>query len=198
MARYLSSGNSSDDSYSSSSSTNPIQFLPKDIQDESKRCTCKRKLELYAKCNDGCMMKLPSGTEIYADFPSGIGGDNESLETSICLDCGKVETRLRINLEKLNREVQSLEFEERSRREETESRLREKRRNQQLELENKRSTLTPSKAKKQAVSQKPGAKKCTKRNPSPPCEAGMVELKRTNGQICCYKSSPKKKKVTHR
>jgi hypothetical protein len=32
---------------------------------------------------------------------------------------------------------------------------------------------------------------CTKRNPAPPCPEGMVEKKRPNGSICCYKGTKK-------
>jgi hypothetical protein len=34
-------------------------------------------------------------------------------------------------------------------------------------------------------------KDCTKRNPAPPCAEGMVEKKRPNGSICCYKGTKK-------
>jgi len=29
---------------------------------------------------------------------------------------------------------------------------------------------------------------CTKRNPEPPCGRGMIEKKRPNGGMCCYKA----------
>ena len=32
---------------------------------------------------------------------------------------------------------------------------------------------------------------CTKRNPAPPCGEGMIEKKRPNGSICCYKGTKK-------
>ena len=44
-----------------------------------------------------------------------------------------------------------------------------------------------------SVSAKPKETKndCNKRNPAPPCAEGMVEKKRPNGSICCYKGTKK-------
>lgn len=38
--------------------------------------------------------------------------------------------------------------------------------------------------------------KCNKRNPPPPCDKGMIEKKRPNGSICCYKTKTKTKTQT--
>ena len=49
------------------------------------------------------------------------------------------------------------------------------------------------KREKSSVSAKPKDTKndCNKRNPAPPCGEGMVEKKRPNGSICCYKGTKK-------
>ena len=48
------------------------------------------------------------------------------------------------------------------------------------------------KREKSSVSDKETKKNdCTKRNPAPPCAEGMVEKKRPNGSICCYKGTKK-------
>ena len=48
------------------------------------------------------------------------------------------------------------------------------------------------KREKSSVSSKETKKNdCTKRNPAPPCAEGMVEKKRPNGSICCYKGTKK-------
>ena len=47
------------------------------------------------------------------------------------------------------------------------------------------------KREKSSVSAKETKNDCTKRNPAPPCGEGMVEKKRPNGSICCYKGTKK-------
>ena len=47
------------------------------------------------------------------------------------------------------------------------------------------------KREKSSVSVKDTKNDCNKRNPAPPCAEGMVEKKRPNGSICCYKGTKK-------
>ena len=47
------------------------------------------------------------------------------------------------------------------------------------------------KREKSSVSVKDTKNDCNKRNPAPPCGEGMVEKKRPNGSICCYKGTKK-------
>ena len=50
---------------------------------------------------------------------------------------------------------------------------------------------TPSPAKVKTPSPAKVKHNCTKRNPAPPCGAGMEERKRPNGSVCCYKTAKK-------
>jgi hypothetical protein len=55
-------------------------------------------------------------------------------------------------------------------------------------------TPTPPKAKTPTPPKaKTAVGKCTKRNPSPPCGPGMIERKRPNGELCCYKDTKQNK-----
>lgn len=47
------------------------------------------------------------------------------------------------------------------------------------------------KREKSSVSAKETKNDCNKRNPAPPCGEGMIEKKRPNGSICCYKGTKK-------
>ena len=56
------------------------------------------------------------------------------------------------------------------------------------EIWTKAKTPTPPKVKTSVG-------KCTKRNPSPPCGPGMIERKRPNGELCCYKDTKQNQKT---
>ena len=47
------------------------------------------------------------------------------------------------------------------------------------------------KVKREVKREVPTKNDCNKRNPAPPCGEGMIEKKRPNGSICCYKGTKK-------
>ena len=46
--------------------------------------------------------------------------------------------------------------------------------------------------KKKAIKESPKTKKCTGRNPEPPCKEGYMEKTTNKGELCCYKGITKK------